>query len=97
VPAASSVVRAAFVGTTNSKTCPVSYSQVTSEAACKSLAAIGDKLYGGSVNFAFLPLGCFWFTVGGGDGVYLNTHANGRKHANTQLLCAGALAPPTHA
>ena len=87
----SSLVRAAFVGTTNSKTCQVSYLQVITEAACKSLAAIGHKLYGGSVSLASFPAGCFWFTVG--DGVYLNRNADGRAHPNTQLLCAGAPAP----
>ncbi len=84
---------AAFVGTFNSKFCPQGYSQVTTEAACKSLAAIGGKSYAGSVNVTTLPPGCFWLTVGGG--VYLNTHATGAAHANAQQLCAGA--PPSHA
>jgi hypothetical protein len=84
---------AAFVGTLNSMVCPQSYSQVTTEAACKSLAAIGGKSYGGNVTVATLPPGCFWLNVGGG--VYLNTHASGAAHANAQQLCAGA--PPSHA
>ena len=84
---------AAFVGTFNSRTCPQGYSQVTTEAACQSLAAIGGKAYVGSVTVESLPPGCFWLTVGGG--VYLNTHATGAAHANAQQLCAGA--PPSHA
>jgi hypothetical protein len=83
---------AAFVGTSTSKTCPQSYSQVRTEAACQSLAAIGGKSYPGSVNVATLPPGCFWLTVGGG--VYLNTHATGAAHANAQQLCAGAPTRP---
>jgi hypothetical protein len=84
---------AAFAGTFDSRTCPQGYSQVTTDAACKSLAAIGGKPYGGSVNAATLPPGCFWLTVGGG--VYLNTHSTGAAHANALPLCAGA--PPSHA
>jgi hypothetical protein len=84
---------AAFVGALNSRTCPQGYSQVTTDAACKSLAAIGGKSYGGSVNAATLPPGCFWLNVGGG--VYLNTHATGAAHPNAQQLCAGA--PPSRA
>jgi hypothetical protein len=60
------------------------------------LALIGGKAYGGSVNAATLPPGCFWLNVGGG--VYLNTHATGDAHANAQQLCARGLpAPPSHA
>ena len=86
-----SAVCAAFAtGNTNSKECPPSYYRVKTDAECKSLAAIGSKLYGGSVNLTSLPSGCFWLTVGGG--VFLNTNAKGVAHANAQLLCAGA--PP---
>ncbi len=83
---------AAFVGTQNSKTCPQSYSQVETEAACRSLAAIGGKSYVGNVNLTSSPPGCFWLNVGGG--VYLNTNANGAAHRNAQQLCAGAAARP---
>ncbi len=83
---------AAFASTFDSRTCPQGYSQVTTEAACQSLAAIGGKSYGGSVNAATLPPGCLWLDVGGV--VYLNTHATGAAHANAQQLCAGA--PPSH-
>jgi hypothetical protein len=86
-----SAVCAAFAtGTTNSKECPPSYYRVKTDAECKSLAAIGSKLYVGSVNLTSLPSGCFWLTVGGG--VFLNTNAKGIANANAQLLCAGA--PP---
>ncbi len=86
-----SAVCAAFAtGTTNSKECPPSYFQAKTDAECKSLAAIGSKLYGGSVNLTSLPPGCFWLTVGGS--VFLNKNAKGVAHANAQLLCAGA--PP---
>lgn len=79
---------AAFArGGTNSKECPPSYIQVKTEAECKSLAAIGNKLYGGSVNVATVPSGCFWLTIG--RNVYLNTHENGLAHVTLQLLCAG--------
>jgi hypothetical protein len=81
-------MRAAFVGTPNSKTCPQSYFQVETEAECQSLAAIADKWYGGSVNLKSSPPGCFWLNVGGG--IYLNTHATGAAHRNAQQLCAGA-------
>jgi hypothetical protein len=80
--------RAAFVGKANSKTCPVSYSRVKTEAECQSLAAIGGKWYGGIANLTSSPPGCFWLTVG--DGVFLNTIAQGNAHPNAQLLCAGA-------
>jgi hypothetical protein len=88
---------AAFVGTVSSKTCPLSYFRLETEAACQSLADIGGKLYAGSVNVASFPPGCFWFKVGGG--VYLNTNTNGGAHLSAQLLCAGAPnpAPPSHA
>jgi hypothetical protein len=86
---------AAFVGMFNSKACPQSYWQVKTEAACQSLAAIGGKAYGGSVNVTTLPPGCFWLTVGGR--VYLNTHATGGAHANAQQLCVGAAIPPSRA
>jgi hypothetical protein len=88
-------VCAAFVGTFNSVVCPHGYSEVTAEAACQSLAAIGGKAYAGSVNVATLPRGCFWLIVGGG--VYLNTHATGAAYPNAQQLCAGAPATPSHA
>jgi hypothetical protein len=86
---------AAFVGTANSKACPRSLFQVKTESACRSLAAIADKLYGGSVNFSSVPPGCFWLNVGGG--VYLNIHATGDAHPNAQQLCAGAPAPVSQA
>jgi hypothetical protein len=79
---------AAFVGTFNSRTCRRSYSQVPTEAACQSLAAIAEKWYGGSVNLTSSPPGCFWLKIGGG--IYLNTHATGAAHPNAQQLCAGA-------
>ena len=80
----------------NSKFCPQSYSQVTTDAACKSLAAIGGKAYVGSVNIASFPPGCFWLNVGGG--VYLNTHATGGPNPNARQLCAGgAPASPSNA
>ncbi len=76
--------------------CPHGYSEVTTEAACQSLAAIGGKPYAGSVNLETFPPGCFWLTVGGV--VYWNTHATGAAHPNAQQLCAGgAPAPPSHA
>jgi hypothetical protein len=83
---------AAFVGTFNSKFCPQSYFEVSTEAACKSLAPIGGKSYGGSVNVTSFPPGCFWLNVGGR--VYFNTHATGAANANAQQLCAGAPARP---
>jgi hypothetical protein len=87
---------AAFVGKLNSRTCPHGYSEVTTEAACQSLAAIGGKPYAGSVNLETFPPGCFWLNVGGG--VYLNTHATGGPNPNAQQLCAsGAPATPSHA
>ncbi len=87
---------AAFVGTAlNSKACPQSFFAVKTDAACQSLAAIGGKPYGGSVNVTTFPSGCFWLTVGGG--VYLNTHATGAAHPKAQQLCAGAPALPSHA
>ncbi len=89
---------AVFDGKLSSKFCPQGFLQVKTEAACKSLAAIGGKSYGGSVNIATLPPGCFWLRVGGG--VYLNTHSDGNANPNAQPLCAGARshAPPhTHA
>jgi hypothetical protein len=87
---------AAFDGTLNSMVCPHGYSQVTTEAACESLAAIGGKSYAGNVTVATFPPGCFWLNVGGG--VYLNTHATGAAHPNAQQLCVrGAPATPSHA
>jgi hypothetical protein len=86
------VLCAAFDGKLNSKACPQSFVSVITDAACQSLAAIGGKAYGGSVNVTTLPSGCLWLTVGGG--VYLNTHATGAAHPNAQQLCAGAPAPP---
>jgi hypothetical protein len=86
----SAVCPAFATGTTNSKECPPSYHRAKTDAECKSLAAIGSKLYVGSVNLTSLPSGCFWLTVGGG--VFLNTNAKGIANANAQLLCAGA--PP---
>ncbi len=87
---------AAFVGTAlNSKGCPNSFISVITDAACQSLAAIGSKLYGGSVNVASFPPRCFWLNVGGG--VYWNTHATGGSNPNAQQLCAGgAPVPPSH-
>ncbi len=79
---------AAFDGKLSSEACPQGFAPVTTEAACRSLAAIGGKPYVGRVSVATLPPGCFWLIVGGG--VYLNTHATGAAHANAQPLCAGA-------
>jgi hypothetical protein len=79
---------AAFaMGNTGSKDCPTNYDRVTTDAECKSLAAIGGKLYGGSVNLAAFPSGCFYLSVGGA--VYLNTNAKGLPEPNAQLMCAG--------
>jgi hypothetical protein len=87
---------AAFVGTLNSMVCPHGYSEVTTDAACQSLAAIGGKPYSGRVNLETFPPGCLWLNVGGG--VYLNTHATGAAYPNAQQLCAGgAPATPSHA
>ena len=93
---------AVFVGTFNSKTCPQSYSSVQTDVACKSLAAIGSKSYGGSVNVTTLPPGCLWLTVDAGAaidgavGVYLNTHSIGAAHIKAQQLCVrGTAAPPS--
>ncbi len=87
---------AAFVCTAlNSKACPQSFFSVKTEAACQSLAAISGKSYGGSVNIATFPSGCFWLNVGGG--VYLNTHANGAAHPYAQQLCAGGAPASPHA
>jgi hypothetical protein len=84
---------AAFFSTAlNTKACPQSFFSVKTEAACQSLAAIGGKSYGGSVNVTSLPSGCFWLTVGGG--VYLNTYADGKAHPNAQQLCAGGAPTP---
>jgi hypothetical protein len=79
---------AAFDSKLSSKACPQGFSQVTTEAACQSLAAIGGKAYVGSVNIASFPAGCLWLIVGGG--VYLNNHSTGAAHPNAQPLCAGA-------
>jgi hypothetical protein len=84
---------AAFDGKLSSKACPQGFSQVTTEAACQSLTAIGGKSYGGSVTVATFPSGCFWLRVGGG--VYLNTHSDGNANPDAQPLCAGA--PPSRA
>jgi hypothetical protein len=79
---------AVFVGTANSQACRRGYSQVTTEAACKSLALIGGKWYGGTVNLTSVPPGCFWFNLG--DVVFLNTNPAGNRQLNAQQLCAGA-------
>ena len=87
-------LRAAFtIGGTDGDGCPPSYSRLTTEAACLSLAAIaGASMYGGSDEYSYYPAGCFRHTVSGK--FYWNTHGSGASSSFAQPLCAGAPATP---
>jgi hypothetical protein len=83
-------LRAAFeIGSTNSNDCAPIYSRLTTEEACKSLAAIvGTKMDANSDSYTYYPAGCFWHTVIGK--VYWNAHKSGASNSFAQPLCAGA-------
>ena len=81
---------AAFTNSgTNSNDCPLRYSRLKTEEACKSLAFFaGASMYGGSEEYIYYPAGCFWHTVSGK--FYWNTHTVGASNSFAQPLCAGA-------
>ena len=85
---------AAFeIGSTNTNDCAPIYSRLTTEEACKSLAAIaGAAMYDRSDKYSYYPTGCFWHTITGK--FYWNTHTVGKNNSFAQPLCAGASAPP---
>ena len=79
---------AAFkIGSTNSKDCAPRYGSLETEDACRSLAAIAGRAYGGNATYAFYPTGCFRHTVSGQ--FYWNTHPSGASNSFAQPLCAG--------
>jgi hypothetical protein len=85
--------RAAFeIGVTNSNGCPANYYSVTTEAACKSLAAIAGGTYETRGDYKYYPARCFWHTVS--RKVYWNKHGSGAGNSFAQPLCAGAPATP---
>jgi hypothetical protein len=74
------------LGSANGSSCPTG--QITSAAACQSAAAVGARLYRGSVTGSFVPSGCYWLTIGGS--FYYNTNARGNGNFFAQPVCAGA-------
>ncbi len=82
------------LGADNSNTCPSGANRITDAVACAAAAASQGKPFSGSETVTNYPKGCYVWTSGGSDMVYLNRDASGGATASAKLLCAvGACGP----
>ena len=73
-------------GEVDSNNCPEGSSRIDKEAACQAAAKAQNLAYGGSVEEATSPKGCWIWT--GDNNMYLNTHSTGVPFAEGKLVCA---------
>jgi hypothetical protein len=86
-------------GDAGSNECPVGFTRIANQAACRTAATaagktVGSPFVGTYVNY---PRGCYYSTSN--DYAYFNPHAVGAGDYYSQLLCAALAttgAPPPH-
>jgi hypothetical protein len=79
-------------GADNTNACPPGFSKIVSAAACASAAGVLGRTYGGIVNIADVPSGCYAATIV--VNVLFNAHPTGAPTIFLKPQCAGAAAKP---
>ena len=62
--------------------------EMTSEAACRSAAAVTGKPYRNNTSALYVPRNCYWLTAA--ESFYFNEEESGGGNYLAQPVCAGA-------